>query len=72
MQHWRAGPDPAVNSADEVKQKAGRGAPALRGLLGEMPPLPRAGPTRPQSSSTLSLIRKKYSLSAPSPGRRSI
>lgn len=34
MQHQGAGPDPRVNPADEVKQKAERGSPALRGLQG--------------------------------------
>ncbi|KAK5612902.1 hypothetical protein CRENBAI_004857, partial [Crenichthys baileyi] len=32
--HQGAGPDPRVNSADEVKQKAPRGSPALRGAAG--------------------------------------
>lgn len=72
MQHQGAGPDPRVNSADEVKQKAERGSPALRGLQGGMLLILQTERTRPQSSSILSLIRKKDSLSAPSPTRRSI
>lgn len=72
MQHQGAGPDPRMNSTDEVKQKAERGSPALRGLRGGMLLILQTKPTRPQSSSILSLIRKKDSLSAPSPTRRSI
>lgn len=72
MQHQGAGPDPRVNSADEVKQKAERGSPALRGLQGGMLLTLQTKRARPQSSPIPSLIRKKDSLGAPSPTRRSI
>ncbi len=72
MQHQGAGPDPLVNSADEVKQKAQRGSLALRGLRGGMLLTLQTKPARQQSSPILSLIRKKDSLGAPSPTRRSI
>lgn len=72
MQHQGAGPDPRVNSADEVKQKAERGSPALRGLRGGMLLTLQTKRARPQSSPIPSLIRKKESLCAPSPTRRSI
>lgn len=72
MQHQGAGPDPHVNSADEVKQKAERGSSALRGLQGGMLLTLQTKRARPQSSSIPSLIRKKDSLGAPSPTRRSI
>lgn len=35
MQHQGAGPDPHVNSADEVKQKAERGSPGPEGAAGK-------------------------------------
>lgn len=72
MQHQGAGPDPGVNSADEVKQKAARGSPALRGLRGGMLLTLQTKPARPQSSPIPALIRKKDSVGAPSPTRRSI
>lgn len=34
MQHRGAGPDPRVNSADEVKQKAARGSTGPEGAAG--------------------------------------
>lgn len=34
MQHQGAGPDPHVNSSDEVKQKAERGTPGPEGATG--------------------------------------
>lgn len=67
-----AGPDPRVNSADEVKQKAERGSPALRGLRGGMLLIPQTKGNETATSSIPSLIRKKDSLSAPSPAWRSI
>ena len=73
-----AGPDLRLNSADEVKQKAEREAPRAPGggwgggPRGGMPLILQTKRARPQSSSIPSLIRKKDSLSAPSPTRRSI
>lgn len=45
-----AGPDPRVNPADEVKQKAARGSPALRGLRGGMLLILQTKRARPQPS----------------------
>lgn len=79
MQHQGAGPDPRVNPADEVKQKAERGYPGpgvvggCGGLWqGMLLTLQAEWARPPQSSPIPSLIRKKDPLGAPSPARHSI